>query len=79
MIRTNKNKCDVHFFTDFDEYELIKRSAYDERIEMAESIRRKYFTLGWREKLQTKRLKHRKQKIEDQRFWHPKQNKQGEK
>ena len=73
MNRTNKNKCDVHFFTDFDEYEYIRRSIYQEQISIADATRDLWFYGGWREDLDNLRKLHRKQKIEDKRFWHKKQ------
>jgi hypothetical protein len=73
MNRTNKNKCDVHFFTDFDEYEYIQRFVFNSDIPMAEACRNKWFSIGWRNHLERLRKQHKKQGLEDQRFWHKKQ------
>ena len=76
MNRATKNKCDVHFFTDFDEYEYIKRTIFDEGISIAESTRQFWFPKGWEKSLELKRKFHRKAGLADYRFLHKKQIKQ---
>lgn len=78
MNRTNKNKCDVHFFTDFNEYEYIRRVIFDLDMSMADANRERWFGEGWRQDLESRRKQHRKKRLKDQRFWHPKQIKQEE-
>lgn len=73
MNRTNKNKCDVHFFTDFDEYEYIQRIVFDWDISIAEATRNLWFPSNWKSNLVRIRARHKKQGLEDQRFWHKKQ------
>ena len=76
MNRSTKNKCDVHFFTDFDEYEFIKRVTFDLDLSIAEATRLIWFPPKWLKRLEAMRKAHRKSGLADYRFLHKKQIKQ---
>lgn len=76
--RNLENARDVHWRTDDDGFEYIMRTLATAKpsVTLTAAEREKWFTPGWKQRLEAMRKKHRAAGLSDEQFWHPAKRKE---